>query len=208
MVKFYEKSILPLTEKRFNKIARVLKHRQYDLTVVLENIHDPHNVSAIFRSVESIGVDKVYLIYNTNRFPRIGKFSSASAKKWVATEKYTTPSECFAELRKQGFKIYTTHLSEETQNISLYDLDLTEKCAIVVGNEHAGVSDEAVALSDKNFVIPMYGMIQSLNVSVSAAICCYEALRQREIKGMYNKEYSEAELQQKVEEYTKGNNKK
>lgn len=197
-----------LTEKRYNKLAKVISHRQDDLTVVLENIHDPHNVSAIFRSVESIGVDKVYLIYNTNKFPRIGKFSSASAKKWVRTEKYSNPEDCFAELRKQGFKIYTTHLSEEIENVSLYDLDLTEKCAIVIGNEHAGVSDEAVKLSDKNFVIPMYGMIQSLNVSVSAAICVYEALRQREVKGMYRKNYSEAELQQKVENYNKGITKK
>lgn len=196
-----------MTEKRYQKVLKVAKQRQDDLTVVLENIHDPHNVSAIFRSVESIGVDKVYLIYNSNKFPRIGKFSSASAKKWVSTEKYSTAEECFAELRKQGYKIYTTHLSEEVENVSLYDLDLTEKCAIVVGNEHMGVSDEAVQLSDKNFVIPMYGMIQSLNVSVSAAICVYEALRQRELKGMYKKEFTEAEIQQKMEKYTKGNSK-
>lgn len=197
-----------MTEKRYQKVLKVAKQRQDDLTVVLENIHDPHNVSAIFRSVESIGVDKVYLIYNSNKFPRIGKFSSASAKKWVSTEKYSTAEECFAELRKQGYKIYTTHLSEEVENVSLYDLDLTEKCAIVVGNEHMGVSDEAVQLSDKNFVIPMYGMIQSLNVSVSAAICVYEALRQRELKGMYKKEFTDAEIQQKMEKYTKGNSKK
>lgn len=197
-----------MTEKRYQKVLKVAKQRQDDLTVVLENIHDPHNVSAIFRSVESIGVDKVYLIYNTNKFPRIGKFSSASAKKWVSTEKYSTAEECFAELRKQGYKIYTTHLSEEVENVSLYDLDLTEKCAIVVGNEHMGVSDEAVQLSDKNFVIPMYGMIQSLNVSVSAAICVYEALRQRELKGMYKKDFTDAEIQQKMEKYTKGNSKK
>lgn len=190
-----------MTEKRFQKIAKVIKNRQNDLTVVLENIHDPHNVSAIFRSVESIGVNKVYLIYNSNKFPRIGKFSSASAKKWVSTEKFSTVEECFAELRKQNYKIYTTHLSEENRNVSLYDLDLTEKCAIVIGNEHMGVSDEAVKLSDKNFVIPMYGMIQSLNVSVSAAICVYEALRQRELKGMYNNELTEAELLQKMEKY-------
>ena len=188
-----------MTEKRYNKLAKVINQRQEDLTVVLENIHDPHNVSAIFRSVESIGVDKVYLIYNTNRFPRIGKFSSASAKKWVRTEKFSTPEECFAVLKKEGYKIYTTHLSEENENVSLYDLDLTGKCAIVVGNEHTGVSDEAVKLSDKNFVIPMYGMIQSLNVSVSAAICVYEALRQRELKGMYKKELTEQQILQKIE---------
>jgi tRNA (guanosine-2'-O-)-methyltransferase len=192
-----------LTEKRFQKILTVVKYRQDDLTVVLENIHDPHNVSAILRSVESVGIDKVYLIYNTNKFPKIGKFSSASAKKWVKTEKFKNPEDCFADLRQKGFKIYTTHLEESKINASLYDLDLTEKCAIVIGNEHTGVSDEAVKLSDKNFMIPMYGMIQSLNVSVSAAICLYEALRQRQLKGMYNREYTEEELNHKLEKYTK-----
>lgn len=192
-----------MTEKRYNKILNVVKHRQYDFTVVLENIHDPHNVSAILRSVESAGVDKVYLVYNTNKFPRIGRVSSASANKWVALQKFKTIEECFNELRSNRFKIYTTHLGEDTENLSLYDLDLTEKCAIVIGNEHAGVSDEAVKLSDKNFVIPMYGMIQSLNVSVSAAICLFEGLRQRQLKGMYNKQFTLEELTPKMEKYTK-----
>ena len=192
-----------MTEKRYNKILNVVKHRQEDFTIVLENIHDPHNVSAILRSVESAGVDKVYLVYNTNKFPRVGRVSSASANKWVSLEKYKTAEECFNKLKEQGYKIYTTHLGEESENVSLYDLDLTEKCAIVIGNEHAGVSDEAVKLSDKNFVIPMYGMIQSLNVSVSAAICLFEGLRQRQLKGMYNKVYTEEELNQKMEKYTK-----
>lgn len=192
-----------MTEKRYNKILNVVKHRQYDFTVVLENIHDPHNVSAILRSVESAGVDKVYLVYNTNKFPRIGRVSSASANKWVALQKFKTIEECFNELRSNRFKIYTTHLGEDTENLSLYDLDLTEKCAIVIGNEHAGVSDEAVKLSDKNFVIPMYGMIQSLNVSVSAAICLFEGLRQRQLKGMYNKQFTLEELTSKMEKYTK-----
>jgi tRNA (guanosine-2'-O-)-methyltransferase len=192
-----------LTENRYNKILNVVKHRQEDFTVVLENIHDPHNVSAILRSAESAGVDKIYLIYNTNKFPRVGRVSSASANKWVTLYKYKTAEECFAELRSNGFKIYTTHLGEGIENVSLYDLDLSEKCAVVIGNEHAGVSDEAVQLSDKNFVIPMYGMIQSLNVSVSAAICLFEGLRQRQLKGMYSKQFTEEELNQKMEKYTK-----
>lgn len=192
-----------MTEKRYNKILNVVKHRQDDFTVVLENIHDPHNVSAILRSVESAGVDKVYLVYNTNKFPRVGRVSSASANKWVSLEKYKTAEECFNKLKEQEYKIYTTHLGEESENVSLYDLDLTEKCAIVIGNEHAGVSEEAVRLSDKNFVIPMYGMIQSLNVSVSAAICLFEGLRQRQLKGMYDKQFMEEELNQKMEKYTK-----
>ncbi|MBS1516085.1 MAG: RNA methyltransferase [Bacteroidetes bacterium] len=181
----------------------VVEKRQDDLTIVLENIHDPHNVSAILRSVESVGIDEVYLIYNTNKFPRIGRVSSASANKWVTLNKFKTVEECYGILKEKGFKIYTTHLAENTENASLYDLDFTERCAIVVGNEHAGVSEEAVRLSDKNFVIPMYGMIQSLNVSVSAAVCLYEALRQRQVKGMYERKFSETELNKKLEKYTK-----
>ncbi|MBX7046069.1 MAG: RNA methyltransferase [Ignavibacteria bacterium] len=181
----------------------VVEKRQDDLTIVLENIHDPHNVSAILRSVESAGIDEVYLIYNTNKFPRIGRVSSASANKWVTLNKFKTVEECYGILKEKGFKIYTTHLAENTENASLYDLDFTERCAIVVGNEHAGVSEEAVRLSDKNFVIPMYGMIQSLNVSVSAAVCLYEALRQRQVKGMYDRKFSETELNKKLEKYTK-----
>lgn len=192
-----------MTEQRYNKILKVEKCRQNDLTVVFENIHDPHNVSAILRSIESAGIDKAYLIYNTNKFPKIGRISSASAKKWVNLEKFKTSGECFAVLRERGFKIYATHLSEGIANTSLYDLDLTEKCALVFGNERDGVSEETVKLSDKNFIIPMYGIVQSLNVSVSSAICVYEALRQRELKGMYNIDYTEAELEQKMEKYLK-----
>lgn len=192
-----------MTEKRYKKILSVVEKRQDDLTIVLENIHDPHNVSAILRSVESAGIDEVYLIYNTNKFPRIGRVSSASANKWVTLNKFKTVEECYGILKEKGFKIYTTHLAENTENASLYDLDFTERCAIVVGNEHAGVSEEAVRLSDKNFVIPMYGMIQSLNVSVSAAVCLYEALRQRQVKGMYDRKFSETELNKKLEKYTK-----
>lgn len=192
-----------MTEKRLNKFREVVSKRQKYLTLVLENLHDPHNVSAILRTAESVGIDKVYLIYNgEEKFPRISKVSSASAKKWVEVVKFDSVKKCFAELKKRKYKIYSTHMEENKKNLSLFDIDLTKRVALVFGNEHRGVSDEARKLSDKNFLIPMVGMVQSLNVSVSVAVCIYEAMRQRIGAGMYDKStYTAKELKQKLTDY-------
>jgi tRNA (guanosine-2'-O-)-methyltransferase len=171
------------TEKRIAKVERVLKTRQDTLMVVVENVHDPHNVSAIFRTCDAVGVPRVSLIYSLEKFPKIGKKSSASAFKWVEKEKYKTVKECYDELRSRGFKIYASELNDKS--ISLYDIDFTDKIAVVLGNEHRGASQEAAELADETFIIPMFGMVQSLNVSVATAVILYEALRQRMLKGMY-----------------------
>ncbi len=173
------------TEKRLEKIIRVVNARQHSLTVVIENIHDPHNVSAIFRTCDAVGIPKVKLIYNQESFPRIGKKSSASAFKWVEKEKYKSVEECYNDLRQDGYKIFASSLTDHSKN--LYELDLTQKVAIVVGNEHRGVSDSAANLADEVFLIPQFGMVQSLNVSVATAVILYEAMRQRIKKEMYNK---------------------
>ncbi len=190
------------TEKRKNKIASVVKTRQKSLTVVLGNIHDPHNVSAIFRTCDAAGVPKISLIYNIEKFPKIGKKSSASAFKWVEKEKYKSVKECYDYLREQGFKIYASTIGDESKN--LYELDLTKKTAVVLGNEHRGVSEEAAELADEKFLIPMHGMVQSLNVSVAAAVILYEAMRQRKEKGMYEKsEFTESELNDLIDKWSK-----
>jgi len=191
-----------LTEQRYNKLKNVVFQRQKYLTIVLENVHDPHNVSAVLRSCDAVGIDKVYLIYNTNKFPKIGRVSSASAKKWIELTKFSNVDDCFTELRKEKYKIYSTHMSDTGKNKSLYEFDLTKKVAIVFGNEHLGVTEDVKIKSDSNLIIPMYGMIQSLNISVSVAVCLYEALRQRDTKGMYKKsQYTKAELKNKLEYY-------
>jgi len=184
------------TEKRSEKIRAVVVKRQPSLKIVLENIHDPHNVSAILRTCDAAGIPKVSLLYNIEPFPKIGKKSSASAFKWIEREKFKTVAECYTQLRSEGYKIYASSISEGAKD--LYEIDFTEKSAIVMGNEHRGVSKEAEDLADKKFYIPMYGMVQSLNVSVSAAITIYEALRQRTAKGMYDK--SELNVEQ-IEEW-------
>jgi len=192
-----------LTPKRFTKINEVVAKRQKYLTLVLENIHDPHNVSAILRSADAVGIDKVYLIYNSNKFPRIGRISSASAKKWIELIRFKEVKECFDALKKEKFKIYSTYIDNKKKSYSLYDLDLTDRVALVFGNEHTGVSEEVKSFSEKNFTIPMYGMVQSLNVSVAVAVCLYEALRQRESKNMYERsKFSKKELNEKLKKYS------
>ncbi len=171
------------TARRETKIRSVLARRQPGLTVVMENIHDPHNVSAIFRTCDAVGILRAELLYTHEPFPKIGKKSSSSANKWVDRRRHTTVGECYGALRSEGFRIYATRIAPGSR--SLYDLNLTGKVAIVFGNEHRGVSDEAAAAADGIFQIPMMGMIESLNVSVAAAVCLYEALRQRVASGAY-----------------------
>ncbi len=186
------------TEKRKNKIVSVIKSRQKSLRLVIENIHDPHNVSAIFRTCDAVGVPKVSLVYTVEKFPKIGKKSSASAFKWVEKEKFKSIKECYDSLRSEGYAVYSSTISEGA--VSLYDLDLKGKIAIVLGNEHRGVSQDAADLADKKFLIPMQGMVQSLNVSVAAAVILYEAYRQRLACGMYDSsEFSAEEIENLVE---------
>lgn len=168
---------MPRSPRRMEKIKAVLAHRQPDLTLVMENIHDPHNVSAVLRSCDAVGVTRVELLYTVEKFPRIGKKSSSSANKWLERRRHTSVDECYATLRAEGFTVLATHLG--TSSVSLYSLDLTRRVALVFGNEHRGVSEEAAAKADANFQIPMVGMIQSLNVSVACAVSLYEVLRQR-----------------------------
>lgn len=170
-------------ERRIARLEQTLRQRQPDLTVVIENIHDPHNVSAMLRSCDAAGVLQVQLLYTKEKFPRIGKKSSASASKWIERRKFESAEKCFAALRGEGFTVLATHLGTDSR--SLYDIDLTKNTALVFGNEHRGVSDEIAAMADGNFQIPMFGMIQSLNVSVACAVTLFEAVRQRTIRGDY-----------------------
>jgi tRNA (guanosine-2'-O-)-methyltransferase len=188
------------TEERLNKIKKVLELRRKSLTIVLENIHDAHNVSAIFRTSDAVGVSSVSLLYTIEQFPPIAKSSSASALKWVDKQKYKTVEECYSALRDKGFKIYASALSDNSKDI--YSLDLTEKIAVVLGNESRGVSEEAAKHADELIKIPMLGMIQSLNVSVAAGVILFEALRQRMLKGDYDSpELSSSELENKIDEW-------
>ena len=173
------------TERRIKKIISVLSKRQKDLTLIIDNIHDPHNVSAILRSCDAFGVHKIHLYYTTEQFPELGKKSSASARKWVEREKHTDAKSMIESLTRQGFRIIRTGFSEKAKSILEYDL--TQPVAIILGNEHRGLSPELIELVDDELYIPMQGMVESLNVSVAAAIILYESWRQRWVKGMYDR---------------------
>jgi tRNA (guanosine-2'-O-)-methyltransferase len=171
------------TEKRILKMKKILRCRQLDLTVVFENIHDPHNVSAILRTCDAVGIQNVNLFYSEDSFPRLGKKSSASAKKWINTNKFKKATELKKYLQSKNMTIYATYLGKEST--SVFDIDWTQPSAIILGNEQRGVSDEALNICDHMISIPMFGMIESLNVSVAAAVVLYEATRQRLKKHLF-----------------------
>jgi tRNA (guanosine-2'-O-)-methyltransferase len=181
-----------MTEERKQKMETVLSKRQNNLTVVLENVFDPHNISAVMRSCDAVGVQEIYVL-NT-KIPlhkKWGDRSSSSAHKWLTVHQYTNVTECFNILRNKYEKILATHLSSGA--LSLYEVDFTDKLALVFGNEHEGVSEEVRSLADGNFIIPQVGMISSLNISVACAVSLYEAFRQKQLKGHYNQSSLTAE---------------
>jgi tRNA (guanosine-2'-O-)-methyltransferase len=185
---------MSVSERRAQRLREVLAHRQPDLTVVMENIHDPHNVSAMLRSCDAIGVHRVELLYTAEKFPRIGRKSSSSANKWIERRKHASVESCYATLRREGYAIHATQIGNAVR--SLYEIDLTRKVALVFGNEHRGVSPDVANQADVLFHIPMVGMIRSLNVSVACAVTLYEAFRQRLAAGKYgHPALSESELE-------------
>ncbi|HEY0680651.1 MAG TPA: RNA methyltransferase [Chitinophagaceae bacterium] len=183
-----------MTPERRDKLLSVLHKRQNDLAVVLENVQDPHNISAVMRTCDAVGVQDIYVL-NT-RIPRHRKFgprSSSSAAKWLSVHQFTDSAECFSVLRKRYNRILTTHLAGDA--VKLYDIDFTESIALVFGNEHSGVSEDIRNLADGNFIIPQVGIIRSLNISVACAVSLYEAYRQKMNAGHYDGEKLSTELQ-------------
>ena len=181
-----------MTPERTDRLQSVLNRRQPDLTVVLENVFDPHNIGAVMRTCDAVGIQDIYIL--NSRIPphkKWGAKSSSSAAKWLTIHQFTDAGACFKALRQQFKKIYTTHLSSDA--VGLHELNLTEPVALVFGNEHSGVSDEIIALADGNFIIPQAGIIRSLNISVACAVTLYEAFRQKSLAGHYDKAKLESE---------------
>ncbi len=186
-----------MTPEREKRLTDVLVKRQPNLTVVLENVFDPHNISAVMRTCDAVGIQEIYVL-NT-RIPRHKKWgarSSSSAAKWLTVHQFSDTEACFEALRKKYHKIYCTHLSQDAANI--YTLNLTESVALVFGNEHAGISEELIHLCDGNFIIPQVGMIQSLNISVACAVTVYEAFRQKLQAGHYEQSSLPDEIMQQL----------
>jgi tRNA (guanosine-2'-O-)-methyltransferase len=179
-----------MTPERFQKLAKVAAKRQFDLTVVLENVFDPHNISAVMRTCDAVGIQEIHVL-STRIAPhkRWGAKSSSSAAKWLTIQQHTDTNACFTALREKKFRVLTTHLAADS--VDLYELDFTQPLALVFGNEREGVSEEIRKLADGNFIIPQQGIIRSLNISVACAVCLYEAYRQKQAAGHYERSNSE-----------------
>lgn len=163
----------------------------------MANVHDPHNVSAVYRSCDAFGVAQVHLYYTDTPFPHLGEKTSASARKWVETVRHQTREDLVSSLKSQGMQILATACSPDARPMRTWDL--TRPTAIIMGNEHRGVDPELAEIADGEIYIPMHGMIQSFNISVAAAILLSEASRQREDAGMYSSPtYSQAEYDEKL----------
>lgn len=171
-----------LTPERLGRIKSVLCRRQKDLTLVMDNIWDPHNVSAILRSCDAFGVHRVHLHYTTEKWPDLGVKSSASAKKWIERVCHTDAAAMLEGFRQAGMQVIRTGFSDTAK--PLYDFDFTKPTAVILSNEHRGASPEITAAVPEELYIPMQGMVQSLNVSVAAAVILYEMHSQRRRAGL------------------------
>lgn len=178
-----------ISEKRLAKFKKVARQRQSGLALVLEDIHDPHNAAAILRTCDGLGIQDVYFIFEKEKAynpKKVGKVTSSSANKWLTFHIYRSTKECFRELKKQKYEICATTLRPGAEDVTAADLT-AKKIALVVGNEHRGISETAAALADRLLYFPMQGFVESFNVSVSAAIFLYEIVRQRGGRRSYSK---------------------
>ena len=170
-----------MTKEREQKLKLVAKQRQKNIAVILEDLHDPHNAAAILRTCDAFGIQDVRFIFDQEK-PynprRVGKISSSSANKWLTIRVYKSTAEALLELKKEKFKNAETLLNSES--VTLSKIKFPEKVALWLGNENRGLSPLAQSLADLKIKIPMRGLVQSLNVSVTAAILIYEITRQRE----------------------------
>lgn len=174
---------------REQKLRAVIRQSQPDLTVVLENIFDPLNISAVLRSCDAVGVREVFVIYTKKYLDKrglvLGKRTSGGTFKWLDVYFFEDMEECFKRVKERYGRILAT-LPPGEGAPSLYAHDLAQPTALLFGNEDEGVSAEALASADGSFTIPQSGFAESLNISVACAVTLFEAKRQRAEKGFYD----------------------
>lgn len=168
--------------ERYARIRQMLNMRQVDLTVCLEEVTKPHNVSAIIRTCDAVGVHQIHAVWDESENLRKG--TAMGSQIWVKTQPHATIQGAVSKLKEQGMQVLVTHLDDTACDFR--EIDYTKPTAVLLGQEKDGATDEAIELADQSIVVPMVGMVQSLNVSVAAAVVMYEAQRQRAAAGMYN----------------------
>ncbi|MCK4377721.1 MAG: tRNA (guanosine(18)-2'-O)-methyltransferase TrmH [Deltaproteobacteria bacterium] len=172
-----------MNSHRYQRLSEVLSRRQPDLTVVMDNVHKPHNLAAITRTCDAAGILEAHAI-SSNSSIRLSQKAAGGCKKWITIKTHRTIQDAYAHLRQHGFQIYAAHFDQQARDFR--QIDYTRPTAIVVGAELDGISPEAVDRSDGTIIIPMVGLVQSLNVSVATALILFEAQRQRQEAGLYD----------------------
>lgn len=172
-----------MNSKRYERICEMLARRQPDLTVCMEQVHKPHNVSAVIRTADAVGVHEVHAVWPSSRMRTMAS-AAAGSNSWVQVKTHRTIADAVSHLKGQGMQILATHLSDKA--IDFREIDYTRPTCILMGGKPAS-PEEALALADQDIIIPMIGMVQSLNVSVASALILYEAQRQRQNAGMYQR---------------------
>lgn len=172
-----------MSPQRYRRLRQCLMRRQLDLTVLMENVHKPHNFSAIVRSCDAVGIHRVHAVTESGDISRHHD-TAAGAQKWVNIETYNTIEKPLALFRDRGFQVLAAHVRDES--VDFRRIDYTRPTAVIMGSELDGISDTAAAAADRWIYIPMQGMVESFNVSVATALILYEAERQREAAGLYD----------------------
>jgi tRNA (guanosine-2'-O-)-methyltransferase len=186
-----------ISDNRKAIITQVLSQRTRHVTVVLEDIFQSQNSSAVVRTCECMGLQDIHIIENTTQY-LVNTRVLKGANKWMNLIRYRDRSanntaQCFYQLREKGYKIYTADPAEE--GISIHDISTEEPCAIVFGNELNGASDYALLNCDQRVKIPMFGFTESLNISVSVAICLNSLITKlRKQEGNFGLSAEEREL--------------
>lgn len=169
------------TEERLNKLRRIARQRQSGLTVIIEDVFDPHNLGAITRSCDAFGIQEINIIFDTHpEFDpkEVGKNSSTATNKWLNYRVHHGSEKALRTLKEEGWHIVATTLDPNAE--SIFEADLSQpRLALLLGNEKDGLSARALLSADRLVTIPMRGIAQSMNVSVTAALFLYEATRQR-----------------------------
>ncbi|NNG65721.1 TrmH family RNA methyltransferase [Caldanaerobacter subterraneus] len=183
-------------EDRLKRFYKVLQKRQKDFVVFVDDVTNEHNFSAILRTCDAVGVMRVYYFSEAKKGIEINEAVSMAANRWLFIERVYDREKAIKELKeRENLQVVVTWLDESSKDFR--EIDYTKPTLLVVGNELKGVSEDILNLADERIVIPMMGMVQSLNVSVATGIILYEALRQRLDKGMYLKPtLSEKEIEE------------
>jgi len=168
-----------LPDDREDRIEFIESRRWPDLELVIEQSDDPHNVGAMLRTCDAVGIGTVHLVYTQDRPPRMRELTDTamSAAKWLKIIRWENADECIKDIKNRGLSLCVTALSPDGK--PHWEVDWTKPSAIIMGNESDGISQAFLRAADHIVTMPMRGFVQSLNVSVSAAVVMYEALRQR-----------------------------